>query len=93
MQINQASGHFTNQPFKAAIAQEKDVSLAAASDEVTMSHDALLLTEALRAAQSAPDIRQDKVDALKAAIEAGTYNINGQLIAERLAAEETSLFI
>lgn len=93
MQINSTSHNFTNQPFKAAITQEKSRAPEVSTDEVSMSHDALLLTEALRAAQSAPDIRQDKVEALKAAIEAGTYNINCQLIAERIASEETSLFI
>lgn len=66
---------------------------AASQDTVSVSDEALLLTESLRSAQSAPDIREDKVASLKAAIESGTYNINARLIAEKIAAEETSLFI
>ena len=93
MTISPASRTQIEKPFNASIHQEAAMDEHRGSDAVNMSHDALLLTEAIRAAQNAPDIRQEKVDALKAAIENGTYDINAKLIAERIANEETSLFI
>lgn len=61
-------------------------------DTVSVSQDALLLTEARRAAQSAPDVRSDKVEALRIQVANGTYKPDSQLIAANLVREEPGLF-
>lgn len=66
---------------------------AASGDTVNVSRDALLLTEALRAAQNAPDVRGDKVDALRAKIANGGYEIDAKRIAASLIREDPGLFI
>lgn len=65
---------------------------AASGDTVNVSRDALLLTEALRAAQNAPDVRADKVDALRAKIANGVYEIDARRIAASLIREDPGLF-
>ena len=53
-------------------------------DVVQLSDRARLAARATELAQAAPEIRQDKVDSLKARISAGTYNVSGQVVAEAL---------
>lgn len=65
---------------------------AARGDTVSVSQDALLLTEARRAAQNAPDIRSDKVEALRVQVANGTYTPDSKLIAAGLIREEPGLF-
>lgn len=65
---------------------------AASGDTVSVSQDALLLTEARRAAQNAPDVRADKVEALRVQVANGTYTPNSSLIAAGLIREEPGLF-
>ena len=58
-------------------------SLAREGDKVSLSSTALkevVLQEAL----NAPDIRQDKVEAVKASLAAGSYNIDSRDIAAKL---------
>lgn len=43
-----------------------------------------LMARATELAGSAPEIRTDKVEGLKASINAGTYNVSGQVVAESL---------
>lgn len=64
----------------------------AASDAVADTHDALLLNEAFHTAQNAPDIRTEKVKALKAQIANGTYEIDIHKLAVNLLREELPLF-
>lgn len=61
-------------------------------DMAHVSRDALLLTEALRGAQNAPDVRAARVEALRASLENGTYRPDSMRIAEALVAEEPGLF-
>lgn len=63
------------------------------SDNVTFSNDAMLLMEAKQAAQAAPDVRQDRIDALRPLVQSGAYEVNAQAIAEGLIREEPGLFI
>ncbi|WP_165068569.1 flagellar biosynthesis anti-sigma factor FlgM [Desulfovibrio sp. ZJ200] len=65
---------------------------AARGDTVSVSQDALLLTEARRAAQNAPDVRADKVEALRIQVADGTYKPDSRLIASGLIREEPGLF-
>ncbi|MFA7250115.1 MAG: flagellar biosynthesis anti-sigma factor FlgM [Dehalococcoidia bacterium] len=55
------------------------------ADRVQFSAAALDLSRALQAASDAPDVREDRVEALRAAIENGTYQVDAAGIAERLA--------
>ncbi len=62
------------------------------SDRVTLSDDARLVSLASRSAQEAPDVRADRVAALKAQVEAGTYQPDSKKIAEKLLTMESDLF-
>ena len=61
-------------------------------DTVTVSQEALLLTEARRTAQNTPDVRTDKVESLRIQVANGTYKPDSRLIAENLIREEPWLF-
>ena len=61
-------------------------------DTVTVSQDALLLTEARRTAQNAPDVRAEKVEALRTQVSNGTYKVDSNRIAASLVREEPGLF-
>lgn len=61
-------------------------------DRVSVSREALLRTEAYRTASSSGDMRQDKVDVIKAEIAQGTYKIDSHHIAMKLIQSEVGLF-
>ena len=54
------------------------------SAEVSLSGDALALQRIMQAANEAPDVRDDVVQAIRDQLEAGTYEINVDSLAERL---------
>jgi flagellar biosynthesis anti-sigma factor FlgM len=56
----------------------------AAADGVEVSPDAALMREALQAAHETPDIRADKVEAARKALEAGTLGADAGKLAEAL---------
>lgn len=64
----------------------------AQGDSISVSKDAMLLSEAHRAAQTAPDVRADKVEALRMQVADGTYKVDSRLIAANLLREEPGLF-
>jgi negative regulator of flagellin synthesis FlgM len=53
-------------------------------DSVSISETARSMVAASKAVASAPDVRQDKVDALKAAIADGSYSIDSRRLAATL---------
>jgi negative regulator of flagellin synthesis FlgM len=57
---------------------------APAADAVSVSSKGQEIGKALQALAGLPDVRADKVAALKAQIEAGTYQVSGRDIAESL---------
>lgn len=57
-----------------------------------LDHASILLTEALNAAHNAPDIRRDRVEAIRAQIESGAYEIDSRKLAESLIRENPDLF-
>ena len=61
-------------------------------DRVNVSLEAKLLQEAHTTAINAPEIRQERVNALKAQVEAGTYKPDSKQIAAKLLQSETQLF-
>ncbi len=63
-----------------------------ASDSVTLSQDALLLSEARRTAQETQDVRQEKVEALRLNVQNGTYQVDAYRIAQNMVREEPGLF-
>ena len=58
------------------------------ADEVVLSAEAMQLQRAREAAMAAPDVRQEKVAALKAQIEAGTYGVSAWQVASKMLAPD-----
>ncbi|MDL2209864.1 flagellar biosynthesis anti-sigma factor FlgM [Desulfovibrio sp. OttesenSCG-928-O18] len=61
-------------------------------DRVSLSPEAKLRTEAFTSAMSAPNVRAEKVAALKAQVESGEYTPDSKAIAAKLLAEEPGIF-
>lgn len=80
--INQIAGQ---------VAGHAHTQAAPKSDKVTLSPEGALHTEAYRSAMNAPEIRQDKVDAIKDQISNGTYVIDSAKIAAGLINQESLL--
>ena len=57
------------------------------SQKVKWSEDALLLSKGIEAAKSAPDVRQEKVAALKKAVSEGSYKVDADAVADRMIHE------
>lgn len=79
---------YTQQVQKQQAENQQDVSKAAqpsvTGDRVSVSSQAKLYTEAYSTALNASEIREDKVAALKAQVESGTYQADSKKIAEKL---------
>jgi negative regulator of flagellin synthesis FlgM len=56
----------------------------AGSDQVSLSAEARTLAGARKAVQSAPDVREDKVAAIKQRIADGTYNVSSEALAQSI---------
>lgn len=67
-----------------ASAKNNSANSATAGDRVSVSSDAKLVAEAAQAAQASPDVRVDKVEALRTQVQSGTYTPNSQLIAQKM---------
>ena len=65
---------------------------ASQGDSVNLSQEAKLLAEANRTAKDAEDVRQEKIDMLKAQVENGTYEVDSRRIAEGLVREQLDLW-
>jgi negative regulator of flagellin synthesis FlgM len=59
-------------------------SAARTADEVTLSDSARSLASAQDAVRSAPEIRDQKVAAIKQQIESGTYQVSAQVLARKM---------
>lgn len=75
-----------------AAVERADSGASQGGDRVSVSQDALLMTEARRTAQTAPDVRADKVEELRIQVANGTYKPDSRLVAENLIREEPGLF-
>lgn len=63
---------------------DKMGSVHSKKDDISISGKGKDFQATLDAVRSKPDIRQQKVDEIKEKIEAGTYNISGKQIAEKI---------
>ena len=61
--------------------------LAGREDQTTLSSSGQSLSALVSTAMSSPEIRQDKVDALTQAVNAGTYGLDPQKIAASMIDE------
>lgn len=57
---------------------------ASPTDQVSLSDEARALAAAHKAVEEAPDIRQEKVAAIKQRIEDGTYNVSPKVLARKI---------
>ena len=60
-------------------------SLKVRKDEIVLSPRATELRELEGSAKSIPEVRQEKVEAIKGQIASRTYNVNGKLVAQSIA--------
>ncbi|MDR0239591.1 MAG: flagellar biosynthesis anti-sigma factor FlgM [Deltaproteobacteria bacterium] len=72
-------------------ARAKDTRPGGEGDTLRLSHEAMLRATARSTAMQADDIRQERVDSLRAQIANGTYRIDNEKIATKLVQEETEL--
>jgi negative regulator of flagellin synthesis FlgM len=56
-------------------------------DKISLSGQAKEINDLKKLISDLPDIRQDRIDALKKAIETGNYNIDANSIAEKILEE------
>lgn len=64
-----------------------------ASDAVSVSSKGQEIGKALQTLAGLPDVRADRVEALKAQIQAGTYQVSGRDIAESMLKRASDKFI
>jgi len=76
----------------AKAAKAREAHSGGGGDTIRLSHEAKLRTTARSAAMQADDMRQERVDALKAQVAGGTYHIDNEKIAAKLLHEEADLF-
>lgn len=65
---------------------------SADADRVTLSGDAKLVSLAASQAKEAPEVRSERVAALKAQVQSGTYQPDSKKIAEKMLTMESDLF-
>lgn len=78
---------------KAKAEKRSSADTQAKGDRVSVSNEARLRTEAYRTALNAPEVRQEKVNAIKARVDAGEYQIDSHRVAEKLIKEEAEMFL
>jgi flagellar biosynthesis anti-sigma factor FlgM len=69
---------------KPEISPEKSHQVDGSSAEVSLSSDAVALQKIMQHVKETPDVREDVVQAIQGQLEAGTYQINVETLAERL---------
>src|SRR5581483_4810742 len=57
---------------------------AAQADSVTLSDNARALSSARQAVQAVPEVRNDKVSAIKQSLADGTYQVNSSVLARNM---------
>lgn len=90
--FNQVAQVYGSQPVKKNH-NSSQVSAASTKDQVSFSAVGKDIQIAKNALSSVPDVRQDKVNALRASIASGTYQVSAESFADKLMAafDEKSL--
>ncbi|HHY42344.1 MAG TPA: flagellar biosynthesis anti-sigma factor FlgM [Thermoanaerobacterales bacterium] len=57
------------------------------TDEVNLSDDVREIAHAIKLASQVDDVRIEKIKELKAQIKAGTYKVDGELVADKIVEE------
>lgn len=65
---------------------EKTKGLMGKKDELTLSTEGQTFQKVLSAMEQLPDIREDKVNEIKQRVDAGTYQIDNEKVAEKMMA-------
>ncbi len=73
-------------------APSKGKEVSKEKDTISLSSEAKLLAVGLREAQNAPEVRREKVDALKQQIADNTYTPNTKNIATKIVDEQMELW-
>ncbi|MBR1691951.1 MAG: flagellar biosynthesis anti-sigma factor FlgM [Lachnospiraceae bacterium] len=73
-------------------ARAESVKKPSFADAVQISSLGKDIQVAKQAVASSPDVREDLVAPLKAQIQAGTYNVSGEQLANKLLAQAGSIF-
>ncbi|MBP7765342.1 MAG: flagellar biosynthesis anti-sigma factor FlgM [Deltaproteobacteria bacterium] len=71
----------------AAAATDQQTAAMKPEEKVHLSTTAREIQKAKVAVSELPDIREEKVQAIKAQVEKGTYNVSGEQIAEKMVGE------
>ncbi|MCR4431686.1 MAG: flagellar biosynthesis anti-sigma factor FlgM [Tepidanaerobacteraceae bacterium] len=66
---------------------EKEKPDKSGADSFILSAEAKELLQAIKSAGTEQDVREEKVAALREKINSGTYNIDGELVAEKMLEE------
>jgi negative regulator of flagellin synthesis FlgM len=69
---------------KPDVSRVKGQEINTTSAQVSLSEDAAVLQRVLEAVKDMPDVRDDLVQAIRAQLEAGTYEVDAEALAERL---------
>ena len=81
-------GEETGATARLAKAKAKAKDSSSTGDRVSVSQDAKLVAEAAKLAGESPDVRVDRVEALKAQVQSGNYIPDPRKIAQKLVDSE-----
>lgn len=85
--IDKLNNEYIRKDLKKAKDTETSTSNLASDDSVEISSEALNLKDMQAAAMQAPDVRAEKVAAIKTQVESGTYQISHEQLAEQMIEE------
>ena len=84
-QVSQALGiNKSSRAGRRSSVRDVSASASTASDAVTLSDQAKQLSVVRQAVSESPDVRQEKIDAIKQAIADGTFQISARELARKL---------
>jgi negative regulator of flagellin synthesis FlgM len=83
-QIQSIIKAYSTQRIEEKTKKEKPRNIKTDKDRVELSTEARFYQLALSEIKRAPEIRKEKVEALKAQISKGTYSVSGEKVAEKL---------
>jgi negative regulator of flagellin synthesis FlgM len=85
--IDKLNSDYIRKDLKKATETDATAANYESDDSVEISSEALNLKDMEAAAMNAPDVREEKISAIKAQIDSGTYKISSERIARQLIEE------